>query len=659
MTLLMFSLLLIVSTGLLSALSGRWTAVAVRIGVGGAVAGCLIGLVPAGMAVMGGRVESIELPWSMPGGVLSFGLDPLSGLFLAAILALGALSAVYGAGYFLPSVTQPSVGMGWFWFNMLVASMAVVVCARNTVLFLIAWELMTISSFFLVTWEDGDASNRRAGWTYLVAAHIGTAFLIVFFTGLARSTGGFDLVPGMHGVPAHAGLLFIAALVGFGTKAGFVPFHVWLPEAHPAAPSHVSALMSGVMIKMGIYGLLRALTLLGPWQAWWGWALLAVGLTSGLLGVLNALAQHDLKRLLAYSTVENAGIIALATGLGIIAETGGNHGAAVLAFLGALLHVINHSVFKGLLFFGAGSVLHGTGTRNLDDLGQLLKRMPVTGASFMAGAAAASGLPPFNGFIGEFLVFLAAFRLLLGGHDGLFFAGVAGVAGLGMIGALAAACFARVVGVVFLGLPRTKAAEHAHESPGSMLFPLAVLAVLSALGGVSAGFISRIPGASLECVFPAGGGSGWELFMPMNALAAVAVVSGALFVAAGLLAIFRVRMLQGRSVAESATWGCGYAEPTARMQYTASSFAHPLVSYFNLVLGVCEKKAELSGYFPRKESFGTESRDIFVERLFTPLISRLTGLLDTLRGIQEGHVQLYIAYIAATLVALLFMEAWK
>ena len=659
MTLLLFSLALIAGTGILSGVLGRWNRFSVLLGVGGSAGGCLVGLIPAVRAVLRAPAEAIDLSWSLPGGALSFTLDPLSGLFLVAVLALGGLAAVYGAGYFQPTESRPEVGMGWLWFNILIASMVVVVTARNAVLFLLAWEIMTISSYFLVTWDDSSADTRRAGWTYLVAAHIGTAFLILFFTGLARSTGGFDLAPGIHVAPAHAGLLFLAALVGFGTKAGFVPLHVWLPEAHPAAPSHVSAVMSGVMIKMGIYGLLRALTMLGPWQAWWGWVLLAVGLVSGLLGVLNALAQQDLKRLLAYSTVENLGIIAMALGLGVIAETGGYHGAAVLVFMGGLIHVVNHALFKGLLFFGAGSVLHGAGTRKLDELGQLIKRMPETGMAFVAGSAAVSGLPPFNGFVGEFLIFLGAIQLLIGGHGGLFFAGIAGVAGLGMIGALATACFARVVGVVFLGNPRTGAAEKAHESSGPMLMPMVVLAVLCSLGGVAAPLIGRIPVGSLGVLLPATVINGVESFYPADSLAMVAVISGFLFLLVALLAWFRSRLLRNRSVTESATWGCGYLDPSARMQYTASSFAHPLVSYFNLVLGVREKKAVLSGYFPREDSFGTESRDLFVERLFAPLMSRLTGLLDAVRGIQEGHVQLYIAYIAATLVILLFMETWQ
>jgi formate hydrogenlyase subunit 3/multisubunit Na+/H+ antiporter MnhD subunit len=279
---------------------------------------------------------------------------------------------------------EKALGVSWFFFNLLVASMALVVVARNGILFLVAWELMALASFFLVTMQDDEERVRDAGRTYLVASHLGTAFLLVLFIMLAGGTDSLDFDRFAAG--SHAGLLFILAAIGFGTKAGFVPLHVWLPEAHPAAPSHVSAVMSGVMIKTGIYGLVRTLTFLGPLPAWAGWLLVGVGVTSGVLGVLFALAQHDLKRLLAYHSVENIGIITLGLGLGLVGLRAGFAPLAVLGFAGALLHVLNHALFKGLLFLGAGAVLHGTKTRDMEELGGLLKRMPWTGPLFLIGA---------------------------------------------------------------------------------------------------------------------------------------------------------------------------------------------------------------------------------------------------------------------------------
>src|SRR5208337_3084062 len=346
----------------------------VATGVGGILIGCMCGIVPAVRVVLGEPSQSIRMAWDVPYGSLFLELDPLSGFFLIPVFVLCALAAIYGAEYLEAYRGKKALAPPWFFFNLLVASMVVVILARNGVLFLMAWEMMALSSFFLVTFEDEKESTRQAGWTYLVASHIGTAFLLVLFVLLGRANGSldFDRFSASSGAP----LMFVPALVGFGTKAGFIPLHVWLPEAHPAAPSHVSAVMSAVMIKTGIYGLLRILTFLGPPQAWWGWVLCVVGLTSGILGVLLALAQHDLKRLLAYHSVENIGIIALGLGVGILGVSRRSTMLTVLGFGGGLLHVQNHALFKGLLFLGAGSVLHGAGTREIDHLGGLTKRMP-------------------------------------------------------------------------------------------------------------------------------------------------------------------------------------------------------------------------------------------------------------------------------------------
>ena len=358
-------------------------------------------------------MSNLRATWPVPFGEFFIELDPLTAWFLLPTLLLSALSAIYGVGYLRSWQGRRSLGPVWFFYCLLVLGMVLVLVARNAVLFLVAWELMALASFFLVTFEHERESVREAGWIYFVATHLGTAFLLAFFLLLARETGSMDFdvwaEKGIH-TQGLAGILFLLAVVGFGTKAGFMPLHVWLPEAHPAAPSHVSALMSGVMIKTGIYGLLRAFTFLGMPPLWWGWVLIGIGLTSGVLGVLFALAQHDLKRLLAYHSVENIGIIALGLGVGLLGMSTGSSMLIVLGFGGALLHVVNHALFKGLLFLGAGAVLHGTGTLEIDHLGGLLKRMPWTAATFLIGAVAISGLPPLNGFVSEFLIFFGAFK---------------------------------------------------------------------------------------------------------------------------------------------------------------------------------------------------------------------------------------------------------
>ncbi|HPT00812.1 MAG TPA: proton-conducting transporter membrane subunit, partial [Candidatus Aminicenantes bacterium] len=375
------------------------------------ILGSLLAMPPVLSALLGKEVPLLELPWSLPFGSLTMRLDPLSALFALTILVVSALAALYGIGYFSPIPKRGNLSLYWFNFSTLVVSMLVVITARNGLLFLLAWELMSLSSFFLVLFEKDDAMVRRAGWTYLIATHIGTAFLLVFFLLLGARSGGtleFGAFKGSVLLPGTAGVAFLLALVGFGTKAGFMPLHVWLPEAHPAAPSNVSALMSGVMIKTGIYGLVRSLTFLGTPAPWWGWVLLAVGAFSGILGVLFALAQHDLKRLLAYHSVENIGIIALGIGLGVFGLSCHNPLLIYLGFAGGLFHVVNHALFKSLLFLGAGSVLHSAGTREIDILGGLLKRMPTTGTTFLIGSVAICGLPPLNGFASEFMIYLAS-----------------------------------------------------------------------------------------------------------------------------------------------------------------------------------------------------------------------------------------------------------
>ncbi len=327
----------------------------------------------------------------MPGARLALRIDGLSAFFLIPVSLVTALTAVYAPGY--ARAHAHGGRFPWPWYNALAAAMLLVPAAADGLLFLIAWESMSLASFFLVMSHCEDEATQRAGWIYLVAAHIGAAFLIALFALAGASWAG-----GAAAAAAPAGLLFVLAVVGFGAKAGFMPAHVWLPEAHPAAPSPVSAVMSGVMIKTGIYGILRSLTVLGAPEPWWGWTLLAIGVVSGILGVLYTLAQHDLKRLLAYHSVENMGIIALGLGLGVLGRSYARPALAALGFAGALLHVLNHALFKSPLFLAAGAVDARTGTRDIDRLGGLLKRMPVTGASFLVGAAAISALPPLNGF---------------------------------------------------------------------------------------------------------------------------------------------------------------------------------------------------------------------------------------------------------------------
>lgn len=633
------------------------------IGVATAVAGGALGLVQAAQCLRGPPV-SWHGAWSVPMGALALYLDPLAAVFLLPICLLPILAAVYGARYLSPHMEGRHAGAVWCSFNLLAASMAVVIAARHALLFLVAWEVMSLVSFLLVLFEHKRREVRSAAWLYLVATHIGTAFLLVLFALMGKHAGSldFDAFAGSaSSLPAGvAGVWFLLAVVGFGTKAGFMPMHVWLPEAHPASPSHVSAVLSGVMIKTGIYGILRVLAFLGPPSPWWGAVLVGIGMTSGVLGILFALAQRDLKRLLAYSSVENIGIIAMGMGLGLVGASIHAPLLAVLGFSGALLHVINHAFFKGLLFLGAGAVYHETGTREMDKLGGVLKRMPVTGALFLLGAVAISGLPPLNGFVSEFLIFSGAMHgvLLPVGRAGLLFVGI--VVGLALVGGLAAACFTKAFGIVFLGEPRNGGTQAKHEAGPAMVVPMLILAGLCAgIGALAPAVVSVVlPAAAglagLDAAAAATGTravTGW--------LGCVVLVSACLLVLLAILVFIRAILLRRRRVDAAVTWDCGYVAPTPRMQYTASSFSQPLTVFFRYVLRQRSAGQLPRGLFPRAADFETHSPDVMREAVYAPAFGWARDVLGKLRMIQGGRLQLYVLYIVLTLLALLAWQWWR
>ena len=643
--------------GLFSLLCDHRQNLSRALGVGGAVAGALAAAIPAVIVLFGGIVDPIRWPWSMPMGSFWLALDGLSALFMLPIAVLPALAAIYGGAYLRGFRGKASLGASWFFFNLLVASMVLLVSARNGVLFLLAWEVMSLASFFLVTMENDRPDVRQAGWTYLVATHIGTAFLLAMFFLLGGPNNSMDFDKFSAG--GQGGVIFLLAVIGFGTKAGFIPLHTWLPEAHPAAPSHVSAVMSGIMIKTGIYGLVRTLVFLGAPAEWWGWVLVGIGVVSGVLGVLLALAQHDLKRLLAYHSVENIGIIALGLGLGVVGLARGDTALAVLGFAGGLLHVVNHAMFKGLLFLGAGAVVHATGTRQIDQLGGLIKKMPWTAATFLIGSAAISALPPLNGFVSEFLIYLGSFRAVASPTGGAAVPALVAIGGLALIGGLAAACFTKAFGVVFLGEARSSQAqsENVHEAPAAMRIPMVVLAACCVLLGVLcplvvpllAPAVSSATGLPLETarqhLADVGGPLTW-----------IMVGAAILLVVLGGLALLRKRLLAGREVGQAGTWDCGYAAPTARMQYTASSFAQPLTDIFRLFLRTHRTGRQVEGPFPRDAQLETHTPDIFHDGFFRPAFRGVGWLMERLRWLQHGRLQLYVLYIVLTLLVLL---VWK
>jgi formate hydrogenlyase subunit 3/multisubunit Na+/H+ antiporter MnhD subunit len=653
--LLLTGLGILAASGLAALVLGRWSRLANVVGATGAVAGSLVGFVPAWLTLVSGRPHSASWPWDVPYGSFSIELDPLSALFVVIVFGLTGLVAIHAAGYLDIYHKQRSLGVPWFFFNLMASSMTLVAVARNGLLFLVAWEVMSVASYFLVTFYDDRPGVLEAGRTYLIATHLGTAFLFVLFILLGRQAESLDFAAIAGHIPeSSANLLFVLAVVGFGTKAGFMPFHVWLPEAYPAAPSFVAAIMSGGMSKLGVYGLLRVLTLMPVLPEWWAWLLIAIGVISGVYGILTGLAQSDLKRLLAYSSVENLGLIAMGLGLGLLGISTGTPGLTLLGFLGALLHLVNHALFKSLLFLGSGVIVRATGTRDLNQLGGLAQKMPRFAIAMLIGCIAITGLPPLNGFVSEFLIYLAALtgqmRLGTGASAGMLLV----IAAVTISGGLGAVAFTGLFGIAFLGYPRSERAAAAVPVGTLLVAPIAILAGVCV---VVALFVLPIVHILLPIVSQV---AHWELGgilqvsgQAMQPLSAITVGSIALIVVSLGLALLRLALLAGRRVTQAKTWGCGYLGATPRMQYTASSYVQPAVDFFAPVLLTRTRLEAPLGLFPRKAMMISRTDDFSKEAIYRPLFFAVEWVFIRLRWLQHGRVHIYILYLGVTIIALL------
>ncbi len=640
-------------------LTERTTRLANCIGPFGAVLGCLTGLYAA---AAGGWSSSLTLtlPWGLPIGTCVLGLDPLTRLFLFPVFGLGAVCALAGGISLRHTETGThNLGAHWFFYLLLVLGMAMVMTARDAVLFIIAWELMSLAPFFLIDFNDGDSLVRDASWVYLVAAHLGAVLLIAFFA-LLWQQGGDTSFARLSMLPAGTPALFILAVLGFGAKAGLAPLHVWLPEAHPAAPSHVSALLSGAMINAGLYGIIRVLDFLGPredFSAWWGWLLLFMGLATGVMGILKAMAQTHLKRMLAYSSVENMGLMLMGVGIGIIGIASENAWIAVLGFAGALFHMLNHAAFKGLLFLCAGEILHAVGTVRMDQLGGLQKRLPLVGCLFALGAAAIACLPPLNGFAGELVLILSLVKgTTLSGVEnqlGLFTA----LTGLALVSGLAAATYSKAYGMTFLGEPRTGFAASAVSPSWKALLPLTVPALICILGGLAAPVLfSDVAAAALKVAhIPTAQLADAEngIHSAGDILSTTSMLGIACILLTLLLLGLRRRLLHNRSVRESGTWSCGYQFGTPRIQYTDASFSEPTAKLFSSAMGLRIQVQRDDSYFPDHGQFAISAPDRLRTGLFTPLFEAVERACNALKIVQHGRIHLYILYILATVVALL------
>lgn len=618
------------------------------------VIGSAIGLIGVGRFWMTGDSQPIVRPWAIPGAEFHVAMDGLSALFLLPIFLVSMLGSMYGLGYW-KQTEHPTNGRKLrLFYGLLPAGMALLVIARNSILFMVGWEVMALSAFFLVTTEDHDQSVRETGWIYLVATKVATVSLFALFALLRSVSGSFTLAPLPEEAltPGLSAAIFVFMLIGFGLKAGIMPLHVWLPSSHAIAPSHVSAIMSGVIIKMGIYGIVRITSLVPHPPVAWGAIVLALGTISGVLGVAFAIGQHDLKRLLAYHSIENIGIIVMGIGLALLGRSLGRDEWIILGLSGGLLHVWNHAFFKALLFLSAGSVIHAAHTREIDHLGGLAKRMPRTALCFVVGAVAICGLPPLNGFVSEFLIYLGLFSTL--GVDGKSsFAEAAFAApALALIGALAVACFVKVFGAVFLGTARSEHASQAHESPSNMIAAMTVLV----FGCFFIGLLPTVVGPILRQAV-----SAWapELvdvdrrlmeLAPLDWISVMAWVLVASLAAVGALFWWRLR----HSVVETgSTWDCGFTAPTPRIQYTSSSFAEMLVGLFRWALRPRIHRPQVTALLPQPTDFHSHVPDPVLDEVVLPTFRFSAWLFSWFRVFQQGRIQAYLLYIFVALVALL------
>lgn len=603
------------------------------------------------------------LPFGLPWLPWHVRLDPLAGFFLGIIGIVSIAVGLYAPAYLRGFERQQNslVALGGF-SGLFLAGMMLVVLADDAFMFMVAWEVMSLSSYFLVAFQHQHAANRRAAFLYLLMAHIGGLSILLGYGVLASFGDGFsfDAMRQASLSPVWASVAFVLAFIGFGMKAGLVPLHAWLPEAHPVAPSHISALMSGVMLKVAVYGFIRfVFDLIGQVQWQWGVAVLTIGSISALVGVLLAIMQNDMKRLLAYSSVENLGIIFMALGLSLVFLGAGHSGLAALAFVAALYHALNHAMFKSLLFLGAGTVLHSTHERDLEQMGGLLRRMPWTGLFFLVGCISISALPPFNGFVSEWLVFQAALQSWTLQSGVLRSLIPIAAAMLALTGALVAATFVKLYGVAFLGQARSRHVRRARKAPLGMRAGLGFLAVLCLLLGILPtqviNIIDAIPHQLLGGGLPRATAHGWLWLTPIASdTASYSAPLVAILLA--LIAAAAIWMLQRFTLYPTQhcdAWDCGFAPPTSRMQYTASAFAQPIRRVMGLLFKIDESVT--SSEATEAPRYRLKITDRSWQLFYEPVARSVEAAARRIVKLQSGNVRLYLGWTLATLLVLLWI----
>lgn len=609
-------------------------------------------------------VQTVTLPLGLPWLGAHFRLDALSAFFLVVVNFGAAIASLYAIGYGrherAPQRVLP-------FYPLFLAGMNLVVVADDAFSFLFSWEFMSLTSWALVMAHDQLRENLRAGYVYLVMASFGTLALLLAFGLLAGPEGNyaFAAIRDAHPAPALQALVLVLVLIGTGSKAGLVPLHVWLPLAHPAAPSHVSALMSGVMTKVAVYAFVRIVfDLLGSPAWWWSMVVLALAGVTCTMGVLYALMQHDLKRLLAYHTVENIGIIFIGLGLALAFEAHGFALAGALAFTAAMLHVFNHSLFKSLLFFGAGAVLTATHERDMEHLGGLIHRMPLTAFCFLIGCVAISALPPLNGFVSEWLTFQAILLSPQLPSWGLKFLVPSVGALLALSAALAAACFVKAFGVTFQGRPRTRAAERAHEADRFSLAAMFILAALCLIAGTFAGFfidaLAPVSRAMVNASMPLQGNDPQFSIVPIaeSRSSYNGLLVFLFMLLSGSFAAAAIHRLASDKLRRAPAWDCGYPDANPATQYTSSSFAQPIRRVFGTSIFFARERV----FMPppgdaRPARLEVSLKDPVWDMLYAPIAGAVSFVADRLNRLQYLSIRHYLTFVFIALVGLLLVLA--
>lgn len=638
MTLYLWGLITLLSGGFFSLLTNdknKFKIVSIFTGIGGAL--CSI---PAINVLTTGETIKESFTLSAFFGIVDIVIDPLSAFFILIISCMSFLGTIYANGYIKPYL-EKSISSHCLFLTLLISSMLSVVTVQNALLFLIVWEIMSLSSAFLVMFEGSKKEVLSAGIKYIVYMHISVLFIIFAFALMSINAGCLEFSCFKELLLENKGLanlVFIFGFIGFGIKAGFVPFHNWLPDAHPAAPSHVSGIMSGVMIKTGIYGILRILSLIGTPNVELGYFVLIISIISSLYGVAYAINQNDIKKLLAYCSIENIGIIGIGIGMGMLGLAYDCTPVAVLGFAGGILHILNHSIFKELLFLAAGSVYTKTHTKDIEKLGGLIKSMPKTAILFLIGAIAICGLPPFNGFISEFLIYFSMLKGLTLHTLGSLITLAITIAGLALVGTMAILCFTKAFSIIFLGLPRTEVAEKVKEDTSiSFILPMSILVLFILIIGICPKQIFNFMTTPVSVFTEIA-----EMPEIINLMQNISIICFSLISFIAILAIIKFA-LQNKHY-KHCTWGCGYDKPNTHMQYTASSYTSPFLSMmtplFKKVFDIKKPKS----LFPKDAHFELHIEDVEEAYFVHPFIKATGKFLAKFEKIQNGNLQQYILY---------------